>query len=539
MSLTKVTYSMISGAVYNPLDYGADPTGAANSSSAIQAAIDAAIAAGGGEVFIPAGRYKLSSSLKIQNTYADDVFIKITGVGQGNPAVSAASTYGTILVAQTGYIAIDMAGGNNTTLQDFGIIAGPTNPSTVGILMQRTLPAPYCAKNNFVRIAIGLPTNPSANGGVGTIAIMNRRGEHHHHYDCWYYADKCVVLAGSGQYPAIVSPDYPEYVIGGATLSLNYFDNVAFLGAGYGNNMEVYSTFGIKVDGGYFLAQGGFAQVLLGTFNTQFTVVDPQIEIGTGVPLGFVRAISNVKGLTISATTNISNLTGLLTSTGADVSGLNIRLGASFGKVVDTTTESGGGIYGSVIQYDSSLSQTVQSTAIFDSVILDGSVSTTKQIDIRTKNTGTAFCTGGMVPSSATVGTDVTASTTATYVCELNLSCSMLLTGAAILQGSTGAGNCTLYLLDYNGTQLAKTASFSVSGSTAQYVGNNFTTSYFAAGPGRYYIAAQFDSASNKFRAHALGFFGASSVASTYGVLPTLTPPTGFTANVGPIVSTY
>lgn len=530
---------MISGAVYNPLDYGADPTGAANSSPAIQAAIDAAIAAGGGEVFIPAGRYKLSSSLKIQNTYDDNVFIKIVGVGPGNPAVSAVDTYGTILVAQTGYIAIDMAGGNNITFEDFGIIAGPTNPSTVGILMQRTLPAPYCAKNNFVRIAIGFPSNPSANGGVGTIAVMNRRGEHHHHYDCWYYADKCVVLAGSGQYPAIVSPDYAEYVIGGATLSLNYFDNVAFLGAGYGNNVEVYSTFGIKFDGGYFLAQGGFAQILLGTFNTQFTVVDPQIEIGTGVPLGFVRAISNVKGLTISATTNISNLTGLLTSTGADVSGLNIRLGASFGKVVDTTTESGGGIYGSVIQYDSSLSQTVQSTAIFDSVVLDGSVSTTQQIDIRTKNTGTAFSTGGMVPSSATDGTDVTASTTATYVCELNLSCSMLLTGAAILQGSTGAGNCTLYLLDYNGAQLAKTASFSVAGSTAQYVGNNFLSSYFAAGPGRYYIAAQFDNASNKFRAHALGLFGASSVASTYGVLPTLTPPTGFTANVGPIVSTY
>jgi hypothetical protein len=144
-----------------------------------------------------------------------------------------------------------------------------------------------------------------------------------------------------------------------------------------------------------------------------------------------------------------------------------------------------------------------------------------------------------MVPSSATVGTDVTASTTATYVCELNISCSVLLTGASILQGSTGTGNCTLYLLDYNGTQLAKTASFSVSGSTAQYVGNNFLSSYFAAGPGRYYIAAQFDSASNKFRAHTLGVFGASSVASTYGVLPTFTPPTGFTANVGPIVSTY
>jgi hypothetical protein len=530
---------MITGAVYNPLDYGADPTGISNSSPAIQAAINAAIADGGGEVFIPAGRYILSTSLKIQNTYTNNVFIKITGVGQGNPAVAAASTYGTILVAQTGYIAIDMAGGNNTTLQDFGIIAGPTNPSTVGILMQRILPSPFCAKNNFVRIAIGLPTNPAANGGVGTIGIMNKRGEHHHHYDCWYYADKCVIEDGSSVYPTIVSPDYPEYLIGGATLTINYFDNVAFLGAGYGECFQAFSTAVVKIDGGYFLAQNGFAAILLSTFNVQFSVTEPQVELGAGTPLGFVRAVSGVKGLNISGTTNISGLTGLLTANGADVSLLNIKLGSSFGKVVDTTTESGGGIYGAVIQYDSSLSQTVQSTAIFNSVVLDGSVTATKQIDIRTKNTGKAFSTGGMVPSSATDGTDVTASTTTTYVCELNLNCSALLTGASILQGSTGAGNCTLYLLDYQGTQLAKTASFSVAASTAQYVGNNFATSYFAAGPARYYIAAQFDNASNKFRAHVIGLFGASSVASTYGVLPTFTPPTTFTTDVGPIASTY
>jgi hypothetical protein len=41
MSLTKVTYSMISGANVNVLDFGADPTGVADSTSAIQAAINA------------------------------------------------------------------------------------------------------------------------------------------------------------------------------------------------------------------------------------------------------------------------------------------------------------------------------------------------------------------------------------------------------------------------------------------------------------------------------------------------------------------
>jgi polygalacturonase len=41
MSLTKVSYSMISGAPYNVLDYGADPTGVADSTAAFQAAIGA------------------------------------------------------------------------------------------------------------------------------------------------------------------------------------------------------------------------------------------------------------------------------------------------------------------------------------------------------------------------------------------------------------------------------------------------------------------------------------------------------------------
>jgi hypothetical protein len=52
MSLTKVTYSMIEGAPVNVLDYGADPTGVADSTAAIQAAVNA-----GDAVYVPAGTY--------------------------------------------------------------------------------------------------------------------------------------------------------------------------------------------------------------------------------------------------------------------------------------------------------------------------------------------------------------------------------------------------------------------------------------------------------------------------------------------------
>jgi hypothetical protein len=71
MSLTKVTFSMIDGAVVNVLDYGADPTGVADSYAAIQAALDFAtfsgVAGKGLVVYLPAGLYLISDTLEIPN----------------------------------------------------------------------------------------------------------------------------------------------------------------------------------------------------------------------------------------------------------------------------------------------------------------------------------------------------------------------------------------------------------------------------------------------------------------------------------------
>lgn len=61
MSLTKVTYSMIQGAVVNVLDYGADPTGVADSTTAGTLAI-----ATGKSVYWPAGTYKVSPIASVE-----------------------------------------------------------------------------------------------------------------------------------------------------------------------------------------------------------------------------------------------------------------------------------------------------------------------------------------------------------------------------------------------------------------------------------------------------------------------------------------
>lgn len=63
--LTKATYSMISGAPVNVLDFGAVGDNIADDTAAIQAAIDAVAASGGGYVFFPTGTYKLTDALVV------------------------------------------------------------------------------------------------------------------------------------------------------------------------------------------------------------------------------------------------------------------------------------------------------------------------------------------------------------------------------------------------------------------------------------------------------------------------------------------
>jgi hypothetical protein len=66
MSLTKVSYSMITGAVFNVLDYGATGNGTTSDSTAINAAIVDANANGGGVLFFPVGTYRLTAQILLK-----------------------------------------------------------------------------------------------------------------------------------------------------------------------------------------------------------------------------------------------------------------------------------------------------------------------------------------------------------------------------------------------------------------------------------------------------------------------------------------
>ena len=121
MTLTKVANSMIVGAPLNVLDFGADPTGVADSQPAIQAAISAANLFD--VVYIPTGVYKIGASLVPSvSTYTA---ITIYGDGPSTQLVNE---------APAGNPTWNGSGVSSWTIRDMSITGKSTN-TNVGILV--------------------------------------------------------------------------------------------------------------------------------------------------------------------------------------------------------------------------------------------------------------------------------------------------------------------------------------------------------------------------------------------------------------------
>jgi len=85
MALTKVTFSMIDGAVYSALDYGAIANGVADDAAAINAAIAAATVTGG-VVLLPAGTYAVGTPILMKSN------VTLQGEGFGATVVKQIGT---------------------------------------------------------------------------------------------------------------------------------------------------------------------------------------------------------------------------------------------------------------------------------------------------------------------------------------------------------------------------------------------------------------------------------------------------------------
>jgi hypothetical protein len=151
----------------------------------------------------------------------------------------------------------------------------------------------------------------------------------------------------------------------------------------------------------------------------------------------------------------------------------------------------------------------------------------------------TVWHSGGIGANSTAMGTDTTPVTTETYLARVFVPHNCTLTGVSILNGSAVAGNVTVGLADSKGNPMAASASTAQSG-TAAFQKIPFAAPLNVKGPAEYFVMAQFDSTSARFRSHALGNFKAGKLTGgTYGTVAAFTPPTGFTASLGPIADVY
>ncbi|HEY4988719.1 MAG TPA: glycosyl hydrolase family 28 protein [Opitutaceae bacterium] len=73
IALALAAHPLLAAAIYSPADYGAVLNGAANDGAALQRAIDAAHAAGGGTVVVPSGRTLQSGSIELKSNVVLDL----------------------------------------------------------------------------------------------------------------------------------------------------------------------------------------------------------------------------------------------------------------------------------------------------------------------------------------------------------------------------------------------------------------------------------------------------------------------------------
>lgn len=152
--------------------------------------------------------------------------------------------------------------------------------------------------------------------------------------------------------------------------------------------------------------------------------------------------------------------------------------------------------------------------------------------------------TGGVPAILTTSGTNSATNTAGTvYLAEIFVPNNKSVTGVAIWNGTAVAGNGKMALYDSAGTRVAISDSTAMSGTTA-YQLIPFTGGPLAvSGPATYFIGAIYDDTSHDLRGHAVGSFAtgtdAGNTYATDSTFATVTVPTTFTADIGPIASLY
>lgn len=150
------------------------------------------------------------------------------------------------------------------------------------------------------------------------------------------------------------------------------------------------------------------------------------------------------------------------------------------------------------------------------------------------------------VPTAATTGTSTQGVANKQWISPVWIPANMTITGLAFLIGTTGGTDKVITALYNNAGTLVANSSTSASGVTVGTAANmqsvDFTTPYSAVGPARYWASVQV-SGTTAFLRTIPANVSVANVGSKTNTSATpatsITAPTAFTADVGPIVALY
>lgn len=177
--------------IINVQDYGAKGDGTTDDGPAINAAIAAARKTGqygtglqGAPVYFPPGVYMVNEGLNCT-------------VGQFN--LVGAGPYQSVIRGNTGqYAIIDLTSSDYSTVNNLMLdTVGMANPSAIGILVARNAtPGSQATGVNLHNVVVRLDTNPSANGGNGTVGVYNFASEESVYQDALLRGDTGLYAGG-------------------------------------------------------------------------------------------------------------------------------------------------------------------------------------------------------------------------------------------------------------------------------------------------------------------------------------------------------
>lgn len=128
------------------------------------------------------------------------------------------------------------------------------------------------------------------------------------------------------------------------------------------------------------------------------------------------------------------------------------------------------------------------------------------------------------------------------YYTSVQVDTATLITGIAALIGATGGTDSFIFELhDSTGALVATTATAGVTVSTAATWQRIPFTAQYLAQPGTYYIVVQLNGTTARFAAYnsPTSPMLTGSAAGTFGTGAAITPPTSYTAGVGPVATLY